>query len=74
MDVGAENLDPFFGLRIPHHVPGIPDEVLDPRRPWADGAAYDTAACALAGRFEANFATFADLVGDDVRRAAIHAA
>ncbi len=66
--------DPFFGLRIPQHVPGIPDEVLDPRRAWADGAAYNTAAGALAARFEANFATFADLVGDEVRRAAIHAA
>jgi phosphoenolpyruvate carboxykinase (ATP) len=66
--------EPFFGLRIPQHVRGIPDEVLDPRRAWADGAAYDTAAAALAARFEANFATFADLVGDDVRRAAIHAA
>jgi len=66
--------DPFFGLRIPQHVPGIPNEGLDPRRAWADGATYDTAAKSLAARFEANFATFADRVGDDVRRAAIHAA
>jgi phosphoenolpyruvate carboxykinase (ATP) len=66
--------DPFFGLQIPEHVAGIPDNVLDPRAAWADRNAYDTAAAALVARFEANFATFADLVGDDVKAAAIRAA
>ncbi len=28
--------EPFFGLNIPAHVAGIPDEVLDPRKSWAD--------------------------------------
>src|SRR5471030_2521123 len=28
--------EPFFGLSIPAHVPGIPDEVLDPRQSWSD--------------------------------------
>src|SRR3954447_21681033 len=31
--------EPYFGLSIPAHVPGIPDEVLDPRQTWADKAA-----------------------------------
>ncbi len=70
----AYRRDPFFGLQIPEHVAGIPDNVLDPRAAWADRAAYDTAAAALVARFEANFATFADLVGDDVKAAAIRAA
>ena len=46
---------PLFGLAIPTRCPGVPDEVLDPRATWADGAAYDQAARAVAERFAANF-------------------
>ncbi len=66
--------DPFFGLMIPCDVPGIPNEVLDPRRSWADPAAYDRTAADLVRRFEANFETFAGAVGDDVKAAAIRTA
>ncbi len=66
--------DPFFGLMIPRDVPGIPNEVLDPRRSWADPAAYDAQAADLVRRFEANFETFAGSVGDDVKAAAIRKA
>ena len=66
--------EPFFGLAIPAHVPGIPDEVLDPRQAWADKAAYDRMAKHLIERFEANFATFEAGVGDDVKAVAIRAA
>ena len=31
-----------------------PSEVLDPRKTWADGAAYDTMATELANKFKAN--------------------
>jgi phosphoenolpyruvate carboxykinase (ATP) len=63
--------EPFFGLMIPANVPGVPTEVLDPRQSWADKAAYDATAHDLVGRFEANFAAFADYVGDDVRAVAL---
>jgi phosphoenolpyruvate carboxykinase (ATP) len=66
--------EPFFGLSIPAHVPGIPDEVLDPRQAWADKAAYDRTAKQLIQRFEDNFASFESAVGDDVRAAAVRAA
>ena len=66
--------DPFFGLAIPEHVNGVPDEVLDPRSAWADKAAYDEAAKALVKRFVDNFASFADHVDDDVKAAAIRVA
>ncbi len=66
--------DPFFGLEIPEHVGGVPDEVLDPRAAWTDRAAYDAAAADLVKRFEENFKTFSDLVGEDVKQAAIRAA
>jgi phosphoenolpyruvate carboxykinase (ATP) len=55
-------------------VPGIPDEVLDPRQAWTDKAAYDKTAKQLIARFEENFAGFEDGVGDDVKAAAIRAA
>ena len=66
--------DPFFGLMLPQDVPGIPNDVLDPRQAWADKAAYDTAARDLVTRFERNFATFADGASEDVKAAAIRAA
>jgi phosphoenolpyruvate carboxykinase (ATP) len=66
--------EPFFGLAIPAHVPGIPDEVLDPRQAWADKSAYDRMAKHLIERFEANFATFEAGVGEDVKAVAIRTA
>ena len=66
--------DPFFGLSFPEQVPGVPDEVLDPRQTWADKAAYDAMAKHLVARFEENFASFEGGVGDDVRAVAIRAA
>ncbi len=50
--------DPVFGLHIPQHVPGVPDEVLQPRATWAASQAYDAAAQALAARFHSNFERF----------------
>ncbi len=64
----------YFGLSIPTHVPGIPDEVLDPRKAWADPQAYDRMAQELIARFEANFRSFQAVVSDEVRAAAIRAA
>jgi phosphoenolpyruvate carboxykinase (ATP) len=78
LDGSLQNMEfrkePFFGLSIPAHVPGIPDEVLDPRQAWADKAAYDRTAQQLIKRFEDNFASFESAVGDDVRAAAVRAA
>ncbi|MBO0710732.1 MAG: phosphoenolpyruvate carboxykinase (ATP), partial [Acetobacteraceae bacterium] len=66
--------DRYFGLAIPEHVPGIPPEVLDPRQSWADKHEYDRMARDLVARFEENFVTFRDHVGEDVRAAAIRQA
>lgn len=53
--------DPVFGLHIPEHVPGVPDELLRPRDTWSDTAEYDLAARHLAGRFHENFNTFVNV-------------
>jgi phosphoenolpyruvate carboxykinase (ATP) len=66
--------DPFFGLMLPQDIPGIPNEVLDPRQSWSDKAAYDRAAADLVSRFEKNFATFQGVAAEDVKAAAIRAA
>ncbi|MDM5210567.1 phosphoenolpyruvate carboxykinase (ATP) [Peribacillus sp. NJ4] len=50
--------DEIFGLDIPLHVPGVPDEVLQPIKTWADPAAYKQAATALAAQFRENFKKF----------------
>jgi phosphoenolpyruvate carboxykinase (ATP) len=50
--------DPTFGVLVPEHCPHVPPRLLDPRSTWADGAAYDREAAALARHFAANFAQF----------------
>ncbi|HEX5079229.1 MAG TPA: phosphoenolpyruvate carboxykinase [Geminicoccaceae bacterium] len=64
---------PQFGLAMPTSCPGVPDEVLDPKATWADGAAYDQAARTVAERFATNFRKFEADVGDDVKAVAIRA-
>jgi phosphoenolpyruvate carboxykinase (ATP) len=58
--------DPIFGVRVPDHCPGIPDEVLNQRHTWADPDAYDEQARSLAARFVRNFKQYADIVAPEV--------
>ena len=62
--------DPIFGLRLPAAVPGVPNDVLNPRSTWADAKAYDAQATKLAGMFRENFNRHADHVSDAVKAAA----
>lgn len=50
--------DPIFGLEIPIHIPGVPDEVLQPQNTWADKQAYAQKAKELAAKFRENFQKF----------------
>jgi phosphoenolpyruvate carboxykinase (ATP) len=61
--------DPVFGLSVPEHCPDVPDDILDPRRTWPDGGAYDVRAHALAGQFASNFERFAGEVDPAVAQA-----
>ncbi|HEX6694281.1 MAG TPA: phosphoenolpyruvate carboxykinase [Longimicrobiales bacterium] len=61
--------DSIFGLHVPVSVPGVPDNVLDPRSTWADGAKYDEMAAKLAGMFRDNFKKYEAGVQDGVKQA-----
>lgn len=53
--------DPIFGLQIPLHVPGVPDEVLQPQKTWKDEEEYYAKAKELANQFKENFKKFKDV-------------
>ena len=63
------DIDPIFGVEVPRRCPGVPASVLRPRDTWADGAAYDRQANALARMFAENFEAYAAGVGPEVRAA-----
>ena len=49
---------PGFNLRIPLHVHGIDERLLDPRQTWTDAEAYVRSARELIGLFRDNFERF----------------
>ncbi len=61
--------DPIFGLHVPLQVPGVPDDVLNPRAMWEDKEAYDTKAQELANLFAENARQYADVLSAAVREA-----
>ena len=69
LDDAQMRTDPVFGLSVPLHVEGVDDAVLDPRRTWDDGAAFDAQAAKVAAMFAKNFAPFEAHVDEAVRRA-----
>ena len=58
---------PIFGLEMPVHAPGVPDDCLNPRNTWADPEAYDAQAEKLAKQFRQNETRFD--ISEEVRRA-----
>jgi phosphoenolpyruvate carboxykinase (ATP) len=62
--------DPIFGFEVPTALPGVEAKILNPRETWADKAAYDQQARALADMFNKNFLKFEAHVDADVKAAA----
>ncbi|WP_409289941.1 phosphoenolpyruvate carboxykinase (ATP) [Peribacillus sp. SCS-37] len=52
--------DEIFGLNVPVAVSGVPSEVLNPEKTWADPSAYRAKAFELADQFRQNFKKFQD--------------
>ena len=61
--------DPIFGIQVPLHVPGVPEELLMTRDTWDDPDAYDAQARKLAQMFRDHFAEFEDKASHAVRNA-----
>ena len=58
LDKAQYRTDPVFNVEVPTACPGVPDDVLDPRKTWPDGKAYDEQAKKLAAMFVDNFKRF----------------
>lgn len=63
--------DPNFGFEVPVSVPGVPDILLDPRRTWDNGEAYDRQAEKLVDMFSDNFEQYLPYIDEDVKDASI---
>lgn len=46
---------PVFGIRVPTAIPGVPNNVLNPRDTWANPDAYDVKAQELWAQFQKNY-------------------
>jgi phosphoenolpyruvate carboxykinase (ATP) len=64
--------DNIFGLEIPAHVAGVPDEVLIPKNTWTDQEAYEVAAKELAEKFHQNFKKFSHVSAEIAAAGPIH--
>jgi len=68
LDQVATHPHPVFQAGVPAACPGVPPEILDARRQWRDGAAYDQAAESLDARFRKNFEKFGEKAWEAVSK------
>jgi phosphoenolpyruvate carboxykinase (ATP) len=59
--------DPVFGYEIPTQCPGIPTELLDPRKAARDQGEYELRANRLAQAFQRNFSQFEKEMPENMR-------
>ena len=70
LDAVETTVHPVFKLAVPVECEGVPKELWDVKGTWANGAAYDAAAQALATRFADNFTQFADAATAEMKAGA----
>jgi phosphoenolpyruvate carboxykinase (ATP) len=66
LDAVPTTNEPVFGLTVPKHCPGVPDQILLPEQTWSDRDSYLQAASQLAELFRENFSKFGDNIGGQV--------
>jgi phosphoenolpyruvate carboxykinase (ATP) len=66
LDNVSYQTEPIFGLSVPQGCPGVPQEVLNPRKAWQNGSEYDKAARTLAESFRKNFEDYENDVPAEV--------
>ncbi|MGA9597501.1 MAG: phosphoenolpyruvate carboxykinase (ATP), partial [Acidimicrobiia bacterium] len=69
LDKGGFTKDPVFGFAVPDECPGVPTELLTPRRTWSDPSEYDSKAAHLADLFRENFREFVEMAGAELEAA-----
>lgn len=52
------HIDPIFNLEVPDSIPGIPQDLLFPKKTWQDQIAFDKTAAKLVHDFEVNYEKF----------------
>ena len=63
------HVDQIFGIEVPNHCPGVPDEVLNPASSWPSDSDYQLRYQDLAARFVDNFRKFEDETDSAIREA-----
>lgn len=58
-----------FGLKVPLHVEGVPDDILQPKATWKDPKEYDAKLEKLYNLFRENFVEYADKCPLEVKQA-----
>ncbi|GAB7140765.1 phosphoenolpyruvate carboxykinase (ATP) [Deferribacterales bacterium RsTz2092] len=60
VEAGGYTKDKIFGFDIPKSIPGVPAEILEPRKGWSSEAEYDKKIKELAKAFVDNFKQYGD--------------
>ena len=63
--------DMNFGFDVPTTAPGVDPQLLDPKKTWADGTAYEAQAQKLVKMFADNFEQYVPFIDEDVKAIAI---
>ena len=58
-----------FNLHVPKSCPGVPDELLNPKKSWTGAADFKEEVTKLGGLFVENFKKYSDEATEDVIKA-----
>ncbi len=64
----AFHIDPMFGLKIPDHIEGVPDQILDPINTWDDKSNYRLVANTLIKKMQERMEVFAENLSSEIMK------